>query len=199
MLDIDRAVVAIAGVEVTVEACPARAEDAHVLRDAFLKPGDGHEYLEGRAGCELGLDGAVEKRVVGVGDQLGPIAAVDADREGVGIVAGMRDHGQNLAVTRVHRHHRAIAVAQRHLGRALNVDVDGQLQVLARSGVLRAQVAYLAAVAVHNNVARAVLAAQQCVVGLFDPGLAHHVAGHVVSVPRIVQIVFTHFAHIADL
>ena len=56
--------------------------------------------------------------------------AVDLDGKLIGIEAGPRNHGQNLAVARVHGHDRAVAVAQRQLGRALQVVVDGQLQVL---------------------------------------------------------------------
>ena len=110
----------------------------------------------------------------------------------------MRDHGQNLAIARVHRHHRAVGVAQRQLGRALQVDVDGQLQILARNGVLRPQVAHLAPVAVHNHIARSVLAAQQLVVGLLHARLAHHVARLVGRIARIVQILLAHLAHVAD-
>ena len=60
------------------------------------------------------------------------------------------------------------------------------------------QVAHFAPVAVDDYVARAILPAQQLVVGFFDAGLAHHIAGLVGGIARIVQIVFAHFAHVAD-
>ena len=60
------------------------------------------------------------------------------------------------------------------------------------------QVAHLAAVAVHDHIAGAVLAAQQLVVGLLDARLAHHVARLVDGIARIVQILFAHLAHVAD-
>ena len=119
--------------------------------------------------------------MVGIGDQLVPVGAIDADGKRVGIEAGPRDHGQNLAVARVHGHDRAVAVAQRQFRRALQIVVDGQLQILPRDGVLDPQVAHLASVAVDNHIARAVLPAQQLVVGLFHARLAHHVARLVVA------------------
>ena len=85
-------------------------------------------------------------------------------RKLVGIEAGPRNHGQNLAVARVHGHDRAVAVAQRQLRRALQIVVDGQPQVLPRHRMLNAEVAHLAPVAVHNHIARSVLPAQQFVV-----------------------------------
>ena len=162
------------------------------------KPGHGHEDLEGRPGRELRLDGLVHQRVVGVSDELVPVGAVDADGKGVGIEAGTRDHGENLAIARVHGHDGAVAVAECQFGGALQVVVNGQSQVLAGDGVLDSEVADLAAVAVDNHFAGTVLAAQQLVVGLLDAGLAHHVAGLVVGKARIVQIVFAHLAHVAD-
>ena len=116
----------------------------------------------------------------------------------VGIEAGPRNHRQNLAVARVHGDDGAVAVAQRELRRALQIVVDGQLQVLAGNGVLNAEVAHFAAVAVDNHFARTVLPAQQLVVCLFHARLAHHVARLVVGEARIIQIVFAHLAHIAD-
>ncbi len=65
-------------------------------------------------------------------------------------------------------------------------------------GVLDAEIAHFAPVAVDDHFARAVLPAQQLVVGLFHAGLAHHVARLVVGKARIVQVVFAHFAHVAD-
>ena len=88
--------------------------------------------------------------------------------------------------------------AQGQFGGALQIVVDGQAQVLAGLGVLNAQVAHLATVAVHNHIPRPVLPAQQLVISLFDARLAHHVAGLVIREARIVQIVLAHLAHVAD-
>jgi len=66
------------------------------------------------------------------------------------------------------------------------------------NGVLGSKEAHLAAVAVDDHVAGAVLAAQQLVVSLLDTGLAHHVARLVGRITRLVQILFAHLAHVAD-
>ena len=60
------------------------------------------------------------------------------------------------------------------------------------------QIADLAAVAVDDHVAGAVLAAQQLVVGLLDACLAHHVAGLIGGIARVVQHVFADLADVAD-
>ena len=72
----------------------------------------------------------------------------------------MGDHGQNLAVAGVHGYDGAVAAAQSQFGGALQVVVDGETEVLARLGMLDAQIAHLAAMAVHDDIAGAVLAPQ---------------------------------------
>ena len=87
-MNIHRAVASVALVEVTVRAPSAGAIDLEVLRDAFLQAGDRHEDLEGRAGSQLGLDDLVHQGMLGIGDELVPVGAVDANGEVVGIEAG---------------------------------------------------------------------------------------------------------------
>ena len=82
--------------------------------------------------------------------------------------------------------------------RALQIVVDGQLQVSAGNRMLRAQDAHFAAVAVDDHILRAVLAAQQLVVGLLDAGFAHHVARLVGGIARIVQVFFADLTDVAD-
>jgi len=151
-VNIHGAVVLVAVVEEAVGAPSARAVDLHVLRDPLLQAGHRHEDLEGRAGSQLGLDGLVHQGAVGVVDELVPVGAVDAHGEFIGIEAGPRNHGQNLAVAGVHGHDSAVAAAQRKFGGALQVVVDGEPQILAGLRVLDAQVAHLAAVTVHNHI-----------------------------------------------
>ena len=130
--------------------------------------------------------------------ELVPLGAVDLHGKCIGIEAGPRNHRQNLAIARVHGDDRAVAIAQRQLCRALQIVVDGQPQILPRHRMLDAEIAHFASVAVHNHFARPVLAAQQFVVSLFHARLAHHVARLVVGEARVVQIVFAHFAHVAN-
>ncbi len=136
--------------------------------------------------------------MIGIGDQLVPLGAIDLHRKCIGIEAGTRHHGQNLAVARIHGDNRAIAIAQSEFRRALQIVVDGQLQVLAGHRVLRPEKAHFAAVAVDDHIARAVLPAQHLVVHLFHAGLAHHIARLVGSVARSGSDLFADFAHIAD-
>ena len=136
--------------------------------------------------------------MVGIGDELVPVGAVDLDGKRVGVEAGPRHHRQNLAVPRVHGNDGAVAVAQGEFRGALKIVVDGEPQILAGNGVLDAEVAHLAPVAVDDHFARAVLAAQQLVVRLLHARLAHHVARLIVGEARIVQIVLAHLAHVAD-
>ena len=65
----------------------------------------------------------------------------------------MRNDGAGLAFHRL-------------LGRHLDVEVDGELEVLSRHGERLAELADLLAVRVDDDVAAAVDAAQECVVGL---------------------------------
>ena len=136
--------------------------------------------------------------MVRVVDQLVPVGAVDADGKSIGIEAGPRHHGQDLAIARIHRHNRAVAVAKRQLRGLLQIVVDRQLQVLPRNRVLDSQVANLPSVAVHNHFPRSVLPAQQRVVGLLHACLAHHIARLIVGKAWVVQVFFAHFAHVTN-
>ncbi len=59
VVDVDFAVVFVAGVEVAEEGGAAVAVDVHVLGDVFLEAGERHDDLEGGTRRELGLDGLV--------------------------------------------------------------------------------------------------------------------------------------------
>ena len=118
--------------------------------------------------------------------------------EVVGIKRRPAHHGQHLARVRVHGDHGAILVAQGLLCRALHVDVNRQLQILARDGMLEAEPSHLPAMAVHQHVARAVRTAQHRVVALLDPGTAHYVSWLVVGVLGLIQHVFADLARVAD-
>ena len=103
--------------------------------------------LKVRAGGELRLDGLVQQRMVGVVDDLVPVARGEADGELVGIEGGARDHGENLAGVRIHGDDGAGLAFERLLGGHLDVEVDGELEVLAGHGELLAELADLFAVA----------------------------------------------------
>ncbi len=62
VIDVDHAVMLVAGEEVTVEGAAAVAHDVHVLGDVLFEAGERHDDLERRAGRELRLDGLVQQR-----------------------------------------------------------------------------------------------------------------------------------------
>ncbi len=99
---------------------------------------------------------------------------------------------------RIHGDDRSVAVTHGRFGRALQVEIDGQLQALPGHGGFPAQHAHLPPVAIHDDVLRAVLPAQKLIVGLLDSRFAHHIAGLVVGIARVVQHVVAHFADVAD-
>ena len=198
VMDVDGAVVSVAMMEEAVGAPSTSTIDLHVLRDAFLKASNGHEDFECRARRQLSLDSFVHQGAVWVCDELIPVGAVDADGEGIGIEAGPRDHGEDVAIPGIHGHDCAAAASESELGGALKIVVDGQLEVLARDRMLNSEIADLTAVAVHNDVPRPVLPAQKLVIGFFNTGLAHHVSGLVIGEAGIVQVLFADFTNVPD-
>ena len=91
--------------------------------------------------------------MIGIGDELVPLRALNADGEGIGVEAGARNHGENVTVARVHGNDGAVAVAESQFGGALQIVVNGQVNILAGLRVLNAEMADLAAAAVDQNIA----------------------------------------------
>ena len=106
----------------------------HVLRDAFLQARRRHDDLEGRTGRELRLNGFVQQRVIVIVDQLAPLIARDAHRKIVGIESRTAHHRQDLAVARIHGDDGAVLVPHGLFGGNLQIEVDGQLELLAGLG-----------------------------------------------------------------
>ena len=172
----------IAGVEVAVEFGAAVAAHVHGLGDVLLKAGERHDDLEGAARGELRLDGFVQQRMVGIVEDFVPVVFGEADGELVGIEGGAGDHGEDLAGVGVHGDDGADFAFEGLFGGHLDVEVDGELQVFAGDGEFLAEVSELFAVAVDDDVAAAVGAAEKSVVGGFDAGSADDVAGRVEGV-----------------
>ena len=198
VVDVHLAVVLVAGEEAAEEGGSAGAVDVHVLRDALLQAGERHDDLEGGAGSELGLDGLVHQRVVGIGDELVPVIAADAHRELIGIEDGAAHHGENLAGVRVHGDEGAVVVpeafsAARWISRSM---VRRRLWPGLASSV--PSLPDFAAVAVDDDVLGAIVAAQNAVVGRFDAGSAHDVAGFIKGVAGVVEHLLADLADVAD-
>ena len=135
VVDVDGAVMAVAGVEVAVETGSAIAADVHGLGDVLLEAGDRHDDLEGAAGRELGLDGLVEERMVGVIEDLVPVVLGEADGELIGVEGGARGHGEDLAGVGIHGDDGSDLAFEGLFCGHLDVEVDGELQVFAGNGL----------------------------------------------------------------
>ena len=136
--------------------------------------------------------------MVGVVENLVPVIFGQPDRELVWIEGRPRDHGENLAGVGVHRHDSADLAVEGLFCRHLNVEVNGELQILAGNSEFLAEVAKLLAVAVDDDVAAAVFAAEQRIVGLLDAGATYDVARRVKGVAGIVEHLLGDLTHVAD-
>ena len=103
---------------------------------------------------------------------------LDVHGELVGIEGGPAHHGQHLAGARIERHHRAVLPVHGQFGDRLQVQVDGELQVLAREppALFFELLAHLPAI-IHHHVLLAVHAHQRVVVLPLDAEFADHRAG----------------------
>ena len=134
----------------------------------------------------------------GIGHQAVPLVAADAHRKRIGIERRTAHHRQNFSGARIHGDNRARLAFQRLLGGDLQIEINRELELLARNRRNIAQRADFLAAAVHQHLARAVLAHQNIVVVLLDSRHANHVA-RVVELPlRLGQHLFAHLADIAD-
>ena len=97
-----------------------------------FEAGDGHDDFEGGAGGQLRLDGLVQQRMVGVVEDLVPVALADADGELVGVEGGAGGQGEDLAGVGIHRDDGSGLAFEGLLGGHLDVEVDGELEVLCR-------------------------------------------------------------------
>ncbi len=170
----------------------------HRLGDVLFEPGQRHDDLEGGTRRKLCLDGLVQQGMIRVSDDLVPVSAGEADGKLVGIEGGAGDHGENFASVWVHGDQRTVLALHGFFGGHLDVEVDGELEVFAGSGQLLSEVAELFAVAVDDDVAAAVFAAEEGVVRLLDAGTTDYVARRVEGIAWIVKHLFGDFADVAD-
>ena len=127
-----------------------------------------------------------------------PVGGLDAPGEFVEVERRPADHGEHLAGTRIERHHGAVAAIHGELGDGLQIQIDGELQILAgRGGLGLEHRAHLPAV-VHHHLALAVHARQRVVVLPLNAELADGGAGIVFGELRQVQFLLADFTGIAD-
>src|ERR1035441_3568432 len=92
----------------------------------------------------------------------------------------------------------AVTIAESQFSRPLQIVVDGDLQVLAGNGVLGAQVAHFATVAIDDHISGAVLPAPKLVGCLFDSSLADPIDTVTARIARVVEVVLADLADVAD-
>ena len=136
--------------------------------------------------------------MIRVGEDGVPVGLGEVDRELVGIEGGTAGEGEDLAGVGIHGDDGANLAVEGLLGGFLDVEVDGEAEVFAGDGVLFANHAELFAVRVDEDVAGAVGAAEERVVGLLDAGAADDVAGLVEGVAGVVEHLLGDFADVAD-
>jgi hypothetical protein len=94
--------------------------------------------------------------------------------------------------------HGAVAIAESIFRSALNVEVDGETEALARLGRFGAEAADFAAVAVDDDIFGSIFAAENAVVGGFNAGATDDVAGLIHGIARVVEHFFADLADVAD-
>ncbi len=198
VIDVDRTVMFIAGVKMTIELGAAVTTYAHGLSNVLLEASESHDDFEGAAWSELGLNGLVQERVVGVVEDLVPIVLGKSNGKLVGIEGGAGGHRQNFTRVRVHGHDSADLTVEGFFSGHLDVEVDCELEVFARGGKFLTEVAKLFSVAVDDDVTAAVDAAEQRIVGLLNARAAYDIARGVEGIARVVEHLFGDFADVPD-
>ena len=118
-----------------------------------------------------------------------PVVGVDAVDEQVGVERGLGHEGQHLAVARIDGHQRAAPVAVQLLHQRLQLDVDRQLQRVARRGRLAGELAHGAAAGGGLDLLEAGGAVQLRLVALLQAQLADVLGAAVVGLVLVRPVV----------
>src|ERR1019366_4901145 len=119
-------------IEVSVNRDGARAvNDETGFDGARLERRGGRHDLKHRTWRELRLDGLVHERLEWVGRELLPLFRVDTLGEVVGVEGRVADHGQDFTRTWINRHHRTRAISERSLRHHLQVQIEGEAQIVS--------------------------------------------------------------------
>ncbi len=169
-----------------------------VVDRAGFKARQSHQRLERGTRRKLRLNRAVEQRMVRIGQQLFPVRGLDAHGEFVGIEGGPVRHGEHVPIARIEGDNRAFAAFKHKLGDGLQIQVDGELDVLPRRGLLDPQDLALAAAVIHHHFALAVDAGQNVVVLLLNAEFADDRTRLVLGKFGCVQLALADFTRVAD-
>ena len=197
-------------VPAALPAVEAAARDLQVARapDGVARPdhpglerGHGGDHLEGRARRIGALHRLVGQRPVGIVGQALVIGHRDAAHEEVGIEAGRRGDGAQIAGLAVHHHRRGALAAQPRLDIGLQAGIHRQLQVRAGLPVAAVKLAHHPARGVDLHALGAGLAAQQVLLLGLQPDLADLEARdhqHRLGVFHLRQVIIADRADITD-
>src|SRR5262245_22306298 len=108
----------------------------------------------------------------------------------------MTRHREHFAAARIKRDDRAFSRAQRLLGNLLQVAIDGQLNLLARNGLLAGQAIDFLPDAIDDDTAHAVSAHQDVVVLALEPRFAAEVARAQLAVARL-DLLLADFSYVS--
>ena len=111
-----------------------------------------------------------------------PLLAVDTVCKVVWIEGRMADHCQDFAGTGGESYDGAGAVTQRRFCHHLEVQVDGQPQIVARNGIDRRHRTHFLTAAVHDNATHSVTSGEHGIVLSFHTKFAPDVARYVMSI-----------------
>src|SRR5919108_2552485 len=161
----------------------------------FLQARGGHDDLEDGARRVLTLDRPVQHREFRVLHHAQPGLAVDGPGKAIDLERRRRDHGQHVAIARIHDHPRAGVALHRLLGRLLDASIDGGDDLRARMRLRRLDQPHRTAHGVDLDALTTVLAAQELVEQSLEPALSDHVAA---TVAALLELIVAGFADVPE-
>ncbi len=142
-----------------VEGAVARAIGGETFGDAaVLEHGGGSNNFVDGTGGELGLNGAIEKRMERILVELAPLFFRNADGEIIGIGSGAADHCEDFTSARIKSDDSARARAERLFRDRLQIEIDGERDLFAGNRILLRKVIDFLTDAVDDDAAHAVSA-----------------------------------------
>ena len=186
-------------VRVTGQAVPTRIR--HRALGSYqpgLQSGHGHEWLNGRTGWILALDGAIEQGHVERIAQGAVVGGTDAVDEQVGIKPRRGDQRQHAARTRIDRNDGTTTTAKGVKCRSLYADIQVQHKVGSRPGVKLLQHPQHPAVGIGLHVLVADGAVQDVLVEFLHAHLADMEGAAVIRLVQLGRLLLVDAPHVAD-
>ncbi len=176
----------------------ARIEHATARRDhAGIEAGNGHHWLDGRAGRVKAAQHTVEQRTINRVAQFTVIIEADAGDEQVGVEARLTDHRHHLAGARQQRDDCTATTTERRFCGLLQVEIERQRDVLARYRIGTLEHAQDPAAGIGFDLFVADLAVQLVLVEFLDTGLADMVRAAVIDRVELLELLLVDSPDIA--